>query len=187
MFKRSLAIVVVAFTAGLLHAADPVAPQLEKRNAVSFDVASSSPELSARRTFFDGKLSLIGSVGYESLHYSASGGADYDSSYHVLDLGLGIRRNFLVAEKIRPFAQLQVNRTTANPNPVAGAQVSSRPQWHYAALGGIEFFIARRLSLEGSAGVAYSNTTEHADTPPTDYHSRTFNTFRSTVGVNFYF
>jgi hypothetical protein len=111
-------------------------------------------------------------------------------SSHATELGIGLRHNFNARERLRPFTQVEVIRSTYSDSNSFDTCRSS-PNFDYVAAGGGEYFLASRVSLEGSAGVAYSHGSQRCTfgDPSVTYRQseHAFGTFRTLLSINFYF
>ena len=120
------------------------------------------------------RWTVLGTLGY-GFPGVINVGASSSSAY---ELGIGLRRNF-GSRPFRPFAHLEANRVWYD----AGcAHISSSA---YVGGGGVEYFVAPRVSIEGLAGVEHFANNQRCDA--NSYHYRSTSTFRSAVSVSFYF
>ena len=102
-------------------------------------------------------------------------------------LGAGVRRVF-VSEELRPFIEVDalLRRTD-----VPFCDHISYP--YFTAAGGVEYFVAKRVSIEGSAGLSYSRVSERCTQDlgngPVEFRfdSHSFGTFRSALSLTFWF
>lgn len=184
MIKPWIATVAIAIAATSVRAAEP-APPTDKSNVIAFGAGNGVGTLEYRRTFLQSRLALIAIAGYQevSAHSNDSTG-DYHTSQHSTQLGLGVRHNFATIEQVRPFVQLSVSRNHSN-----GYGCMDSSFWGYAASGGGEYFVSRRVSFEGSAGVEVGRASNDCGggTISAHVHATTLNTFRTALGINFYF
>ena len=142
-------------------------------NAITFGIGSGSSDISVRHIFRD-RWTVLGTLGY-GFPGVINVGASSSSAY---ELGIGLRRNF-GSRPFRPFAHLEANRVWYD----AGcAHISSSA---YVGGGGVEYFVAPRVSIEGLAGVEHFANNQRCDA--NSYHYRSTSTFRSAVSVSFYF
>jgi opacity protein-like surface antigen len=191
MIKPLLVAAAMTLAATTLSAAD-VTPPTDKPNVFSFSIGSGQSDIEYRRMFADSRLALIAIAGYDDQKFksNATVGGTVNFSQHALELGLGIRNNFNAGEQFRPFVQFDVRRTSANNGAGIGICEPS-PFWNYNASGGAEYFVGHRVSVEGSAGLRYSRSSSDCSEPATgeSFTSKAtnFGTFRSAIGINFYF
>lgn len=179
--KKAFVAFVILLSAASAFAAD-VESAPDHKTVLSFGGGIGSSEVEVRRTFMGGRVAAIGLLGYLDQSQKTPMG---DFSQHTLQVGIGGRYNFALADQLRPFAQLDVSRTSGhNNNPC-----STSPGWQYLGRGGIEYFFSRRVSVEGSAGLAYARQHETcaADTVFGSSTFTTVSTFRSGLALNFYF
>jgi hypothetical protein len=164
-------------------------PQLQAQTAthrtgITFSVAQSSGDISVRRLFGNSWAGL------------ADIGLSRGTAYAVTTLGasadvtswsaaLGARRYF-GASPLRPFAELGGG---IRWNEIPGCRHASNP--HGTAGGGVEYSVAPRVSIEGSAGLAYTEITQRCtsvfDGVEYRYHQDALSTFRTALSITFYF
>jgi len=191
MIKPLLVAAAMTLAATTLSAAD-VTPPTDKPNVLAFSVASQNYDIEYRHMFADSKLAVIAIAGYYEVKFrntqTAPNFNSQDITNRFVDLGLGLRNNFRTGEQLRPFLQLDVHRSTQDTSSV---DCQASPIWGYNATGGAEYFVGKQVSIEGSAGLHYGRTSEGCTNPNTgqsvSQKATTFGTFRSVVGINFYF
>jgi len=154
------------------------------KTGVTFSVAQASGEVSARR-LFGRQWAALGVLGYShgTAYAYAPASPFYPNDITTWSAGLAARRYFSPAP-LRPFAELGagVRRTDFAPcnhfnNPYG------------TAVGGVEYNVAPRVSIEGSAGLNYSSSSQRCNSGGIEYRldSHSFSTFRTALSITFYF
>jgi hypothetical protein len=182
MVRVWTALAVLAFAANV-RAADAVTPA-DRSNVIAFAVGDTSNSVEYRRLFHGGQFALIALAAYIKDSSTASPPLLFPASSHYTEFGLGVRRNFLSGDQLRPFAQVTAGRSSASGN------CSIASFWDYTATGGGEYFVSPRVSLEGSAGIDVGRGRSDCIAGVaglTGSYSRTLNTFRAALGINLYF
>ena len=169
----------------LLFAAVPLfaqSPPPERKTGLTFSIGSGDNAVALRR-IVSPQWMVLGIFGVSHANNGIAVGTVEHPSITSWTLGAGVRRVF-VSEELRPFVELDASmRRTQLP----GCGHISSP---FGSLsGGVEYFVAKRVSIEGSAGVNYSNFSERctSDFGEIRYDAHTFSTFRSALSVTFYF
>jgi hypothetical protein len=185
MIKPWITAAAIVVAASSLHAAEPVTPT-DKTNVVAFSAGNDRSDVEYRRLFLNSRLAVIVLAGYHGSSSKSSGSVDFQSSQHSTEFGLGLRHNFATIEQVRPFVQLTAAREHTSGSDCTGATAFS-----YAATGGGEYFVGRRVSFEGSAGVQVGHDRSGCflsnGVPESRIHTSFVDTFRTAVGINFYF
>ena len=158
----------------------------EFRTALNFDVAVEGTAVSARY-LVKPKLAMLFSVGYSTGEVSsvASSAPTSTQNTDFVEFGLGLRR-YLRTDEFRPLVEVEARYTKINTS------LCSNRLDGFSVLGaaGIEYFLTRRFSIEGTVGATYGRR-EFGCTAPGGPDSSVefdgFNTVRSAVGVNFHF
>jgi hypothetical protein len=186
--KSTLLALLMVIAGTALRAAEPVTPDTDKHNVLSFAASNSSADIEYRYMFHDSHLAAIAFLGYSEISSKFNSGAvNGHQSSHTLDLGAGLRHYFMPGEQLRPFVQADVIRSSSGES-CTGIFVS--PTWNYSATGGAEYFLGKRFSVEGRAGVRYQHGSSNCSgvvggSTTTSFHVVT--TFRSALAINFYF
>lgn len=187
MIKPWIALAAIVISTSALHASEPITPT-DKTNVVAFVAGNNSGDIEYRHLFLNSRLAVIALAGYHEQTDESSGPQGFHLSQHSTELGLGVRHNFTTVEQIRPFVQLTVARSSGS---TTGDPCGSGPTfWDYTAVGGGEYFVGRRVSLEGSAGLQVGRGRSGcfiSDSGPARVNGRSINTFRTALGMNFYF
>jgi len=166
----------------LLAGSSLYAQDATHRTGLTFSVGQQGNDISARR-LFGNQWAALGSLGYSrgtGFGVAGNGSVDVDS----WTLTAGARRYFTRTE-LRPFAEAGAGlRWTEVPG-------CSRLRNPYANVaGGVEYSIAPRVSIEGSAGLAYSEMQQRCvamDGTEFRFNSDSLSTFRTALSVTFYF
>ena len=181
--KRILTTLIILTLTPALFAQTPP----ERKTGITFLVAQQSSEIALRRSVTP-DWTVLGSFGYaEDLFGGAviippAGSGDIDVK--TWSAGLGLRRNFRSAE-LRPFAEITANYRQTD---VPGCEAITFPTATVG--GGVEYFIASRVSIEGSAGLLYGSTSQHCAPdgfPAFDFEVDGFSTMRTALSITFYF
>lgn len=187
MIKPWIAVAALVAATTTLRASEPFTPT-DKTNVIAFSAGNETGDIEYRHTFLNSRLALLALAGYHASSYHSNDPDVPDSSSHASELGIGLRNNFDMRERLRPFAQVEVIRTSATNYYV---QCHASPSFNYIASGGGEYFLANRVSLEGSAGVAFFRSSQNCTygDPPLAFkqQNRSFGTFRTLLSINFYF
>lgn len=170
----------------LLFAAVPLfaqSPPPDRKTGLTFSIGSADNAIALRR-IVSPQWMVLGIFGVSRGNFGVVAGNGEQPSVTSWALGAGVRRVF-VSEELRPFLELDASvRRTELP----GCGHLSSP---FGSLsGGVEYFVAKRVSIEGSAGVNYTNVSERcnsSDFGEIRYDAHTFSTFRSALSVTFYF
>lgn len=171
----------------LLLACTPVfAQDADRKTGLTFSVGQGDSAIAVRRIVTP-QWTLLGELSYEhgSISPTSVGGPNIDVTRW--GIGAGVRRVF-TSDQLHPFLQLAANINRAT---LPGCGHASYPG--IAGSGGVEYFVARRVSIEGVAGLSYSRFSQRCSAPDVGtgtevgYDSSTFSTFRSALSVTFYF
>lgn len=187
MIKPWIALTAIVISTSALHASEPMTPT-DKTNVIAFVGGSSSRDVEYRHLFLNSRVALIVLAGYHEQTVDSADPFAFHDSRHGSEVGVGLRHNFSTADQIRPFVQLTVDRASSSGNV---GNCDSSTFWGYSALGGAEYFVGRRVSLEGSAGLEVGRSRYGCfpsdGTAPSRGHATTVDTFRTALGINFYF
>jgi len=158
-------------------------PPPERKTGLTFSIGSGDNAI-ALRCIVSPQWMVLGILGFSHGDNGVVGSIGSQSSVTSWALGAGVRRVF-VSEELRPFVEFDASvRRTQLP----GCGHISSP---FGSLsGGVEYFVAKRVSIEGSAGVNYINISERcssSDFGEIRYDAHTLSTFRSALSVTFYF
>lgn len=177
-FRRS-ALLLFLFAAAPLFAQSP-AP--DRKTGFTFSLGSADNSVSVRRVVSP-QWMVLGTLGFSHGNNGVVTVGGHQSSATSWSLGAGVRRVF-VSEELRPFVEVDAAIRRTN---LPGCGHLNSP--FASAGGGVEYFIAKRVSIEGSAGVNYTNISEHcvSDFGEVNYDAHTFSTFRSALSLTFYF
>jgi len=149
---------------------------------ITFSVAQSGNDVSFRR-LFGNEWAALATLGYShgtGFAVTSTGGSVDSDSW---SLGLSGRRYFAAAD-LRPFAELgagerwiSIGDCTRVHNPFASAG------------GGVEYHVAPRVSIEGSAGLSYSEFNQRCSAGgiTNEFRQHSLSTFRSALSITFYF
>jgi len=185
MIKPWITAAAIVIVASSLHAAEPVTPT-DKTNVIAFAAGNDRGDVEYRHLFLNSRLAVLVLAGYHQSSSTASGSVDFHGSQHSTEFGLGLRHNFATIEQVRPFVQLTAARAHAS-----GSNCTGFTDFSYAATAGGEYFVARRVSFEGSAGVAVGRSKSGCfitnGIPDSRIHDTSVDTFRTALGINFYF
>ena len=182
MLIRRTAILLFLFTCLPLFAQDP-----DRKNGFTFFFGTPDSGVSARRRVTP-DWTVLGTLSYShngqtvaTIGPSGSGGV---TSWA---LGAGVRRTF-VSDELRPFVELDAS---LHRTEVPGCDHIGYPG--FAASGGVEYFVAKRVSIEGQAGLSYTHfsqrCTQDLGAGPVEFRfdSHSLGTFRSALSLTFWF
>lgn len=158
-------------------------PSPERKTGFTFSVGQGDSAVSLRR-IVSPQWMVLGTLGFSHGNNGVVGtAANPAPSVTSWSLGAGVRRVF-VSEELRPFVEVDAALRRSN---LPGCGHINSPL--VFAGGGVEYFVARRVSIEGSAGVNYTNLSEHcvSDFGEFRYDAHSFSTFRSALSLTFYF
>jgi hypothetical protein len=151
---------------------------------ITFSVGQSSNDFSFRRLFGTqwAGLATLG-YGHGTSFAVVSSGENASVPTDSWSLGLSGRRYFAPAD-LRPFAEVGVGERWTE---ISGCPHIRSP--FASASGGVEYHIAPRVSIEGSAGLSYSQFEQRCNFNgfPTSFSQHSLSTFRSALSVTFYF
>ena len=149
---------------------------------ITFSVAQSGNDLSFRR-LFGNEWAGLATLGYSHGNNFIVNTAGQSSDIDTWSLGLSGRRYFASAE-LRPFAELGAGERWTD---IGGCGHLRNP--FAAATGGVEYHIAPRVSIEGSAGLSYSEFEQRCTVGgiTNTFRQRSLTTFRSALSITFYF
>src|ERR1043165_997860 len=152
----------------------------ERKTGFTFSLGSGDSAISVRR-IVSPQWMVLGTLGFS--HGNDGVGTINGSSVTSWLLGAGVRRVF-VSEELRPFVELDAGIRHTN---LPGCGHINSP-FAFAG-GGVEYFVAKRVSVEGSAGINYTNISEHcvSDFGAVTYDAHSFSAFRSALSLTFYF
>ena len=177
--KIRLVLVLALFAAVDLAAQTPT-----HRNGFTFSVAQSSNEVAFRR-LFGTQWAGLATLGYNrgTVFSTATETGSVNVQADSWGLGLAARRYFAPSE-LRPFAEAGGGlRWTDFPN------CSHLRSPFATATGGVEYKVAERVSIEGSAGLSYSSTSQRCEFNGivSNFSQHSLSTFRSALSITFYF
>ena len=177
MLIRRSAILIVFFTCLPLFAQDP-----SRKTGFTFFFGTPDNGISVRRRVTP-DWTVLGTLSYS--HNTQTSGSVGPESSTSWALGAGVRRVF-ASEELRPF--IEVDGAIRRVN-LPGCGHFSSPV--VTAAGGVEYFFAKRVSVEGSAGLSYLRQSEHCTTNDGavqfDYSAHSYGTFRSALSLTFWF
>lgn len=179
---------IVVITAAVLFAPHLIAADAPN-NALSFTFSNADNTIAYRRSF--GMFAGLISAGYSKYSYdsSDSSGNHTNNSSHVWSLGAGLRRYLAAKSQLQPFVQADFARST--PGIVAVGVGACGPYHNNTGTisGGAEYHVTPAISIEGRAGLSASSASTRCSSTDYSYRtdSRTLGTFRSAIGLNFYF
>ena len=150
---------------------------------LTFSVAQAGNDVSFRR-LFGNQWAALATLGYS--HGSAfaaavPAGVDTDS----WSLGLTGRRYFAPSD-LRPFVEAGGGLRWTDIESQGCGRVRSP---FATASGGVEYNIAPRVSIEGTAGLSYSSFSQRCTVNGigTNFSQHSLSTFRSALSLTFYF
>lgn len=191
MNKFGIALASIALAATTLRGAEPTTPPVDNHHVLSFAASTTSGDIEYRYMFRDSRLAAIALLGYSeqsstSRSSSTVGSITSKSKFRTLDLGVGLRNNFMTREQLRPFVQVDVLRGSAGSGC---GNIYASPYWNYRASGGAEYFLGKRLSVEGLAGLQFAHSSSRCSQGGVteSFSVRSAGTFRSALAINFYF
>lgn len=185
MKRYGVVALLMALIGTALRAAEPIIPDTDRHHVLAFAASNDSGDIEYRYMFHDSRLAVIALFGYSRQTSKTTGVVTVRESTHALDLGLGLRHNFMTREQLRPFVQLDATRSSSGDSC---GSVFITPVWGYSGTGGAEYFLGRRFSVEGRAGVRYTRGSSNCAGsvfPKSSFHE--VSTFRSALAINFYF
>ena len=180
--------IAMALITTTLQAKEPITPT-DRTNVIAFGVGSSIGDIEYRHLFHNSQFAMIALASY--FERSLKGDSTIivlppEQHMRSIGLGLGIRRSFLTDAQLRPFVQLAVTRTHNTEDGCSPAAL-----WNPSAVGGGEYFVGSRMSLEGSAGMQLTRGTLRCGAASLGNEQKTritsLNTIRAALGINFYF
>ena len=152
------------------------------RTGITFSVAQSSGDVSARR-LFGSSWAALADLGFShgTAYSVATIGPTADTTNWSATLGA---RRYFAASPLRPFAELGAG---VRWTEIAGCHHVRNP--HGTVGGGVEYAVAPRVSIEGSAGLTYIEYTQRCTSGGIEYrfHQDALSTFRSALSITFYF
>ena len=149
---------------------------------ITFSVAQSGNDLSFRR-LFGTQWAGLATLGYSHGNAFSATAIGASTSTDSWQLGLSARRYFAPAE-LRPFAEIGAGERWVE---ISGCSHIRTP--FATATGGVEYHIAPRVSIEGSAGLSYSQFEQQCTLAGTTntFSQHSLSTFRSALSITFYF
>jgi hypothetical protein len=173
--KTGIALLLLAFAAANLSAQT-------HPTGLTFSAAQSGSDVAFRR-LFGTQWAALATLGYThgTAFSTAAVGGTTDADFW--SVGLSGRRYFAPTD-LRPFAEAGGGMRWTE---IAGCPHIRNP--FATATGGVEYNIAPRVSIEGSAGLSYSAFSERCtiDGITTNFRQHSFSTFRTALSVTFYF
>ena len=167
----------------LLSATTLFAQDAEHRTGLTFSAGFGANDIAVRR-MIGSEWAALGTLGYQRSNAFVTTASSEPVDVDFWTLTAGARRYF-AQKPLRPFAEANLGlRLMEFPgcghlrNPYASAG------------GGVEYSIAPRVSIEGSAGLQYSDYNQRCTANDgtgfrIDQHS--LSTFRTALSVTFYF
>jgi hypothetical protein len=179
MTKRTVVLLILTAVVSL-----PAFAQIDpdRRTGVTFSVANSGGDIAFRR-LLPPNWAILGSFGFIEGGAYNPGAPAGQGDITTWTLSAGARRYFTGSE-LRPFGELTAGYQWTDA-PGCGEVSSPRA----TAGGGVEYAIARRVSIEGTAGLAYSSATQDCTFGGIDYRfeNDALSTFRTALSITFYF
>ena len=169
--RRRIFLMVMVMIAASMHAQE----KERHDNAVTFG-AFGGGDLSVRHIFRD-RWCVLGRVGYGTLGDIVVSPSPNVSS-DAYELGLAVRRTFGV-KPFRPFVHLEAIRNWYDFGCTHTASMD------YLGGGGVEYFVAPRVSVEGLGGIEHNTLNSRCQ--DNTYRAHQTLTFRSGVFVSSYF
>jgi hypothetical protein len=134
--------------------------------AVSADLTDETFVLGGR-FFIQDDVALLGRIGLEMVDVGDNSGTNYR-------IGVGMRK-YLNRTDLAPFVGGNID-LASEYDPGADDDLSG---FDLDVNAGLEYFLHKRISVEGEVGILYSDRSDGVDTT-------TFGTFTSGIGVNAY-
>jgi hypothetical protein len=151
---------------------------------LTFSVGQSSNDVSFRRLFGNqwAALATLGYIHGSAFAVTTAGGTTEADSY---SLELSGRRYFAPSD-LRPFVEAGGGLRWTDIDAPGCANVRSP---FATASGGVEYHIAPRVSIEGTAGLSYSSFSQRCTVNgiSTNFSQHSLSTFRSALSLTFYF
>lgn len=156
----------------------------EYPTAVTFGVGESSSTLAVRRAVAPRWSVLVSAGGGSSdLEISRNGELLAEQSTTFWSVGPGLRYEFGV-RPLLPFAQAEITYSRIRTNACRDALSSTG----VALSGGVAYFLAERVSIEGSAGIIGAVGEPQCSSDATvRAELRSLTTFRSALAISFHF
>lgn len=179
MTRRALFLLLLAVLVSI-----PAFAQIdpERKTGVTFGVGTGGGDIAFRRQL-PPNWALLASAGFTEGDAYNPGSPAGQFDLTIWSLSAGARRYFGASE-LRPFGEVAAGyQWTDTP----GCNDISSPR--ASAGGGVEYAIARRVSIEGTAGLSYASSTQKCTFNGVDYRfdSDALSTFRTALSVTFYF
>ena len=169
----------------LLFLALPLFAQSEpdRKTGVTFSVGSAGNDIAFRR-LLPPNWAVLGSLGYArgTAYPTLAPGPNVDVTSWILTAAA---RRYFGSDELRPFAEAGAGLSWSE---VPGCHSLRSPRGSVA--GGVEYWVAKRVSIEGSAGLGYSKYGQRCEGfDGTEYRFEldNLNTFRTALSVSFYF
>ena len=178
MIKRTLLLfLVVLVSVPAFAQIDP-----DRKTGVTFSVGNSGGDIAFRRQL-PPNWALLAAAGFTEGNAYNPGAPAGPSDLTIWSLSAGARRYFTGSE-LRPFAEVTAGYQWTD---APGCSDISSPR--AAAAGGVEYAIAKRVSIEGTAGLSYASSRQQCNYGGIDYRfeSDALSTFRTALSVTFYF
>ena len=181
---RKLSLLIVLFVAVPLFAqSEPAQSEPERKTGITFSVANAGGDVSFRR-LLPPNWAVLGSLGYAkgTAYPNAIGAPSADVTNWILSAGV---RRYFASDELRPFAEASAGISWYD---LPGCDATRSPR--ASAGGGVEYRVAKRVSIEGSAGLGYSKTTQRCEGfngIEYRYEYDSLSTFRTALSVTFYF
>jgi hypothetical protein len=176
--QGAITFLLFAFFATMTFAQDST-----PKNGMTFSIGGSSNDISFRR-LIGSQWAALGSLGYMNgtVYGSTTGFGSAEISSWLATAGA---RRYFSSDSLRPFAEAMAGLRWTESLP--GCEDMKSP--YGSAGGGIEYKVAPRVSIEGSAGLAYTSASQRcvADGVEYKYDNHTWSTFRTALSITFYF
>ncbi len=180
MLIRRSAVLLFLFASLPLFAQDA-----DRKTGFTFFFGTPDSGISARRRVTP-DWTVLGTLAYSHNTLGAAGSIT-PGNQTTWALGAGVRRVF-VSEELRPFVEIDA---ALRHTEVGFCDHVNYPS--IGAAGGVEYFVAKRVSIEGSAGLTYlrfsEKCTQDLGSGPVEfrYDSHSLGTFRSALSLTFWF
>lgn len=177
--KKLLPVLLLLLAGTTFYAQDA-----DRRTGLTFTVGQPANDISFRR-LIGSEWAALGSLGYSrGTAYGVTAGGNEPVDIDSWTLTAAARRYF-ANDQLRPFAEAGAGlRMTEVP----GCDHLRSPYANVS--GGVEYRIAPRVSIEGSAGLSYSELQQRCtafDGTVFRLDTDSLSTFRTALSVTFYF
>lgn len=161
-------------------------PDPDRKTGFTFSVGTAGSDISLRRRLSP-EWTALAAIGYSEQNAQPQTAGPVILTPYTLDvwsISAGARRYF-ASDELRPFAEVTAGMSRAD---FPGCSTSNSPRATIG--GGVEYYVARRVSIEGSAGLGYSETSQSCGVfggQEYRFEYDSLNTFRTALSVTFYF